>query len=139
MRKTGIIVAAMLILSLAAIGSVAAVDACHVKKPEYRPNLAFFYFSNGSSSKLIQDNHTQDTKMLKVVRQLDRTYNVTYYDLSLHPGYINMARFAYGVSSTPTVSVLGPDFPAIPSNFHNIAGYHDYLYMRMTISSIKWS
>ena len=151
MKLFGIAIAALLVLSVVALGSVTTVAACggsnwnhwnswswnhqnQQHKERYQPSLVFFYCSNGSSNThLIADNHTQDTQMLKVVKQLDYKYNVTYYDLSTHPGSINMARFAYGVTSTPTISVIGPDFPAVASNFYNIQGVHSYADVASTI------
>lgn len=151
MKLFGIAIAALLVISVVALGSITTVDACkdsnwnhwnwghqnHNRHPghqDYQPRLVFFYCSNGSSNThLITDNHTQDTQMLKVVKQLDHKYNVTYIDLSKNPGSINMARFAYGVTKTPTISVIGPDFPAVASNFYNIQGVHSYADVVSTI------
>lgn len=135
MKKKYMILGLALLLVLAF--SVVPAAACndHYRQFEYnnhnrhnqddRPHLAYFY--NATSDHLIKNGTKEnETRMLGVVKQLDRSYNITYYDLGAHPGYTNMARFAYGVTQTPTLSVLGPDFPHVASDFHNIVGYEPY-------------
>jgi hypothetical protein len=131
-RKVLIVsLALLLVFAFSVVPAVACnehnrlINDYHRHKQDNRTHLVYFY--NATSGHLIKNGtKTNETRMLNVVKQLDRDYNITYYDLGANPGYTQMARFAYGVTQTPTLSVLGPNFPAQASDFHNIVGYHNY-------------
>jgi hypothetical protein len=131
MKKKLLIAGLTLLLVIAFTVTPVAAQSQH-QTTYYKPKLAFFY--NATDGHLIQNaNNADDIKMLRTVRLLDLTYDVTYYDLGAHPGYTNMARFAYGVTQTPTLSVLGPKFPSVASDFHDIVGHHSYWDTRVII------
>ena len=133
MKKRAIIVTTVAVLFAVCACIVPAV-ACndhhpwqqHYKHQErYQPSLVFFYNATGGHL-ITNSSKANEARMLKVVQQLDHKYNVTYIDLGKYPGKTMMARMAYGVTKTPTISVIGPDFPAVASNFYNIQGVHSY-------------
>ena len=140
MSKSRIAIAAICLIAIVAIssiGNVAAYDVHKQNKQDDRPHLAYFY--NATNGHLIQNpSNVDDMRMLWVVKLLDLKYNVTYYDLGKYPGYTSMARFGYGVTSTPTLSILGPDFPHVASQFHNIVGYHNAGYCERGIKQTEF-
>ena len=123
MRRLVILgLAALLIFAFSAVPTA----AYHNDRHDRQPTLLFFYNAT-KGGHYIQNNYNwDDMAMLRVVKDLERHgYNVQLYDLGKNPAYISMARFEYGVTSTPTLVVV---YKQNAENYvgFNIVGYHSY-------------